>query len=187
MKDLTEIASVSGKGGLFKILKPGRAGVILESLDGKNTKLVTNPNHKVSVLGEISIYTNTEEGAIPLEDVLQKIFKEFGEDPGVDNKSASDELMSFIEYIVPEYDTDRVYPSDIKKLVSWYYILLREAPELLKKKEGDKKEKKEETPVKGQPEKSAKKAPKTGIQKVKTQKQSINPPSIKKTGSTKNK
>lgn len=134
MKDFTEIASVSGKGGLFKILRPGRAGVILESLDQKRIKLVTNPTHKVSVLSDISIYTNTEEGAIPLEDVLKKIYKEFGDDPGIDSKSTPDELMSFIEYIVPEYDTERVYPSDIKKLISWYNILLKEDPALLKDK-----------------------------------------------------
>ena len=146
MKDLTEVASISGKGGLFKVLKPGRSGVILESLDDKKLRMVTNPTHKVSILAEISLYTNTEEGAEPLENIFKKIYKEFGEDPGIDSKSTSDELMSFLEYIVPDYDTQRVYPSDVKKLVNWYYILLREAPDLLKKMAEEKtKKKKEET------------------------------------------
>jgi hypothetical protein len=142
MKDLTEIASISGKGGLFRVIKPGRVGVILESLDEKKIKIATNPNHKVSILADISIYTNTDEGSIPLEEVLRKINKEFGEDPGLDSKSTPDELMSFIEYIIPEYDESRVYPSDIKKLVNWYKILLKEAPEFFVE---DSKEKKVES------------------------------------------
>jgi hypothetical protein len=134
MNDLSEIASISGKGGLFRVLKPGRSGVILESLDDKKIKLITGPNHKVSILAEISLYTTTEEGSVPLADIFVKINKEFGNDPGIDNKSTPDELMSFIEYIIPEYDTQRVYPSDIKKLINWYHILLREAPDLMKEK-----------------------------------------------------
>ena len=134
--------------------------MVLESLDSKKSRLVTNPNHKVSVLSDISIYTNTEEGAIPLENVLRKIFVEFREDPGIDSKSTPEELLSFIEYLIPEYDKDRVYPSDIKKLVSWYNILLREAPDLLKEPQESKVDdepinsKKEET---SKPEKKTKK------------------------------
>ena len=146
MKDLTEVASISGKGGLYKVLKPGRTGVILESLDDKKIRMVTNPNQKVSILAEISIYTNTEEEAVPLEDLFKKIYLEFGDDPGVDSKSSPEEFMSFLEYILPEYDRARVYPSDVKKLVNWYGILLKEAPELLKdKKESEKKEKPKKT------------------------------------------
>ena len=137
MKDLTEIASISGKGGLFRIIKPGRVGVILESMDEKKLKIATNPNHKVSILADISIYTKTDDGSIPLEDILRKIHKEFGDDPGIDGKSTPDELISFIEYIVPEYDEMRVYPSDVKKLVNWYNVLLREAPDFFRE---DKKE-----------------------------------------------
>ena len=84
MKDLTEIASISGKGGLYRIIKPGRVGVILESMDEKKIKIATNPNHKVSVLADISIYTTTEEGSRSLDEILKKIHKEFGDDPGID-------------------------------------------------------------------------------------------------------
>jgi hypothetical protein len=129
MTELKDIAVISGKGGLFKVVKPGRTGVILESMDQKKGKMVATPNHKVSVLSDISIYTNTEEGSIPLEDVLRKIYEEFGDDPGVDSKSSADELMSFLKYIIPEYDEGRVYPSDVKKLVNWYGIMLREEKE----------------------------------------------------------
>ena len=144
MKDLTEIASISGKGGLFRIIKPGRIGVILESMDDKKIKIATNPNHKVSILSDISIYTKTDDGSIPLEEILRKIHKEFGDDPGIDGKSTPDELISFIEYIVPEYDEMRVYPSDVKKLVNWYNVLLREAPDFFKEEKKEKKEEKKE-------------------------------------------
>jgi len=148
MKDLTEIASISGKGGLFRIIKPGRVGVILESMDDKKIKIATNPNHKVSILADISIYTKTDDGSIPLEDILRKIHKEFADDPGIDGKSAADELVSFIEYIVPEYDESRVYPSDVKKLVNWYKVLLREIPDFFKEEKKEKKDEEESSNVK---------------------------------------
>src|SRR5210317_211196 len=143
MTELKDIAAVSGKGGLVRVVKPGRSGVILESMDQKKGKIVATPNHKVSVLSEISIYTNTEEGSIPLEDVFRKIYEEFEDDPGVDAKSSPDELMSFIKFIVPEFDDSRVYPSDVKKLVSWYNIILREEKDWFEKKD-EKTEDKEE-------------------------------------------
>ncbi|MDL5048740.1 DUF5606 domain-containing protein [Oscillatoria amoena NRMC-F 0135] len=70
---LDEIATLSGKSGLFKVLKPTKSGVILESLDEHKTKIVATPNHRMSVLSEISIYTTTKEGTVSLEQVLKKI------------------------------------------------------------------------------------------------------------------
>ncbi|EMR03591.1 DUF5606 family protein [Cesiribacter andamanensis] len=129
--ELREIASIAGKGGLYRIVKPTRSGVIVESIDGKNTRLVISANQRVSVLKEISIYTTTAEGTEPLENVLQAIYKEFGDDPGVDGNSSSEELRSFLQHILPTFDRERVYVSDIKKLVGWYGILLQHAPEVL--------------------------------------------------------
>ena len=74
---LSEIASVTGKGGLFKVLKPAKSGLILESMDEQKTKLVATGSHKVSLLDEISIYTHTKEGTTPLQDVLYKIYADF--------------------------------------------------------------------------------------------------------------
>ena len=143
MTDLSEIATVAGKSGLFRVLKPGRSGLVVESMDDKKIKFVTTPNHKVSVLKEISIFTTDKDGAISLDDVLKKINKEFGKDPGVDGKSSNEELMSFIEFLVPNYDKERVYPSDVKKLISWYHIILTEFPDYFTQKEEEKA--KEET------------------------------------------
>jgi hypothetical protein len=129
--ELKEIASIAGKGGLFRIVKPTRGGVIVESIDDKKQRLVVNASQRVSVLKEISIYTTTTEGTEPLENVLQSIHQEFGEDPGVDSNSSPEELRAFLQHILPDFDRERVYVSDIKKLVSWYKILLQHAPETL--------------------------------------------------------
>ena len=135
--DLKEIASVSGKGGLFKIVKPTRTGVILESMDEKAGRLVATANHRISVLKEISVYTTSSEGSVPLEEVLQTIYKEFGDDPGIDSSSTPEELRAFLQHILPDYDRERVYVSDIKKMVGWYKILLQYAPETLQPQEAE--------------------------------------------------
>lgn len=128
---LSEIATVSGKGGLFKIVAPTKSGVILESLDEAKTKLVANTSSKLSLLHEISIYTTTKEGTVPLKQVLRKIHDEYKEDPGVDANSDSSELKAFLKSVLPEFDENRVYTSDIKKLVKWYEIILKYAPEII--------------------------------------------------------
>ncbi len=128
---LAEIATVSGKGGLFKVVAPTKSGVVLESLDEAKTKVVASANNRLSLLNEISIYTTTREGTVPLEDVLKKIYKEFGNDPGVDSEADGGELKSFLKSVLPEFDESRVYVSDIKKLVKWYSLILKFAPEVI--------------------------------------------------------
>jgi len=132
--ELSEIASIAGKGGLYKITKPTRSGVIVETLDEKKQKMVASADNRISILKEISIYTTDQEGSVPLEDVLRKIHEEFEGDPGVSSSSNPEELKAFMKHIVPEYDMDRVYNSDIKKLVSWYNILFKQAPEVFEPK-----------------------------------------------------
>jgi len=133
---IADIATISGKGGLYKVLAPTKSGVILESLDESKTKVVATTNHRLSLLNEISIYTTTREGNIPLHDVLKKVHQDFGDDPGVDSNSDSDELKAFMKSILPEYDENRVYTSDIKKLVRWYDVIRKYAPEVLTESTG---------------------------------------------------
>jgi hypothetical protein len=128
--ELSEIASISGKGGLFKVLKPGKAGVLLESLDATKTRIVANATQRLSLLSEISIYTTTKEGTVPLEEVLKKINQEYKNDLGVDADSDGSELKAFLKSVLPVFDESRVYVSDIKKLVKWYGILMQQAPEV---------------------------------------------------------
>lgn len=135
--ELREIASIAGKGGLYRIVKPTRSGVIVESIDEKQQRLVVSASQRVSVLKEISIYTTTTEGTEPLQQVLQAIHREFGDDPGVDSNSSPEELRAFLQHILPDFDRERVYVSDIKKLVGWYKILLEFAPETLQEGAGE--------------------------------------------------
>jgi Domain of unknown function (DUF5606) len=128
---LDNIATLSGKGGLFKVFKPAKSGVILESLDDAKVKIVATANHRLSVLSEISIYTNTKEGSTPLLDVLKKIHASFGNDLGLDAEGDASELKSFLKSVLPDYDENRVYVSDIKKLVKWYRILMKYTPEII--------------------------------------------------------
>jgi hypothetical protein len=139
---LSEIASVSGKGGLFKIVAPAKTSLILESLDVAKTKMIATTQHRVSLLNEISIYTHSKEGTVPLVDVLKKIKKEFGADIGIDSNADPTELKAFLKSVLPDYDEERVYVSDIKKLVKWYGFLLEYAPEIFT--EEDAKEVEEE-------------------------------------------
>ena len=130
--ELKELVSISGRSGLFKILKPSRASVIVETLDTEKKKLVISATQRISVLDEISIYTNTTDGSTPLSDVFHIIFREFGEEPALEKDANNAEYLSFFQTILPNYDRDRVYVSDIKKIVRWYQILLREAPHLIR-------------------------------------------------------
>jgi hypothetical protein len=132
--ELKDIASLSGKSGLFKILSPTKSGVILESLDEAKARLVASSNQRISVLSEISIYTKTKEGSTPLQDVLTKIKKDYNTDLGIDAESDPKELKAFLKSVLPEYDETRVYVSDMKKLVKWYGILAQHAPEVLEAK-----------------------------------------------------
>lgn len=126
-----DIATVAGKPGLYKIIKPTRSGVILESLDEKKAKLVAGMSMRVSILNDISIYTMTEEGAEPLESVMKKIETEYKGDTGVDSTSSDSELRAFLKSVLPDFDQERVYISDIKKLNAWYQLIRKSAPEVL--------------------------------------------------------
>lgn len=126
-----DIATVAGKPGLYKIIKPTRSGVILEAMDEKKSKLVAGMSMRVSILNDISIYTLSEAGAEPLESVMKKIEATFQGDTGVDASATDAELRAFLKSVLPDFDIDRVYVSDIKKLNAWYQIIRANVPEVL--------------------------------------------------------
>ena len=118
---LKKILSVSGKPGLFKLISQGKNMYVVESLvDGK--RIPTYPRDKVVSLGDIAIYTSNEE--TPLSEVLTTIKeRENGEKVSISN-TQPENLRKFFAEILPDFDRERVYPSDIKKLISWYNILV---------------------------------------------------------------
>ncbi|MDR3651898.1 MAG: DUF5606 domain-containing protein [Paludibacter sp.] len=119
---LKEILSVTGKPGLFKLVSQGKNMLIVESLiDGKRFPAYTKD--KVVSLGDIAIFTETAE--VPLGQVLESLkLKESGSVCSIDPKADNDKLRKYMLEILPDYDRDRVYPSDIRKLLSWYNILI---------------------------------------------------------------
>jgi hypothetical protein len=128
MIDLKEFAAIAGKPGLYRILKPARAGVIIESLEATPQRSTANATSKVSLLKEITIYTTNAEGATSLQEVMMSIHKHYPTGTKVTNKSETAELVAFFGEVLPDFDRERVYASDIKKIVSWYNLLLNFAP-----------------------------------------------------------
>lgn len=127
---LKEVAVISGKPGLYQILKPTRNGVIIEAIGGGRSKIMADASHRISILKEISIYTTTEEGSVPLQEVFHKMYEKYALQLDI-KTSDNDALKGLLNDILPEWDKDRVYTSDIKKLVMWYGILAQHAPELI--------------------------------------------------------
>ncbi|RYU97669.1 DUF5606 family protein [Emticicia agri] len=131
MELLRDIAHISGKSGLYKILKPGRGGVIVETLDDKKQREMVSANARVSVLKDISIYTEDQNKSIPLSDIFLKIRELHGEtvEDGYKNFS-NNQFFDFFAQIMPDFDRQKVYPSDIKKIIGWYNVLSKYMPEV---------------------------------------------------------
>ena len=118
---LDKILSISGKPGLYKVVTPTRNGFLAESLLD-NKRITVNAHSNVSVLSEIAVYTLKEE--LPLREVFKKIrTKENGEATSISHKDDKSVLEEYFFEVLPDYDEDRVYASDIKKIVQWYNLL----------------------------------------------------------------
>ncbi|MDX9847570.1 MAG: DUF5606 domain-containing protein [Tenuifilaceae bacterium] len=117
---LKDIMAISGYSGLYKFVSQGRNGIIVESLtDGKRSHI--SASAKVSALSDIAIFTN--DGEKPLREILNSIKEKENGGPTISAKSSNDELKKFFLTVEPNFDTERVYVSDIKKLVGWYNLL----------------------------------------------------------------
>jgi hypothetical protein len=115
-----EIISVPGMNGLFKIIANNRNGFIVESLaDGKRTMI--NANQRIMTLSDISVYTT--DGEVPLREVFKKASVIGGNKLEVDPKGDPKKLREYFKKIIPEFDEERVYDSDIKKMLTWFDVL----------------------------------------------------------------
>lgn len=118
--ELKDIISVPGMGGLYKVIGNNKAGFIVESLvDGKRT--MVNATQRIMTLVDVAIYTTSEEK--PLREVFLAIQAKDGSKLSVDPKSDDTKLKAYFSTIVPDYDTERVYVSDIRKVLNWYSLL----------------------------------------------------------------
>jgi len=118
--NVEKILAISGKPGLYELKLQTRSGFVAESLlDGK--KITVGMRSNVSLLSEISMYTYSEEK--PLAEIMRAIAVKENEGQAISHKEDTAALVSYFATIVPDYDEDRVYPSDIKKVINWYNIL----------------------------------------------------------------
>ncbi len=117
---LDKILAISGKPGLYELKTQTRSGFLAESLlDGK--RLSVSIRHNVSILSEIAIYTFTEE--VPLREIFKKIQDKENGEQAISHKESKNKLESYFSEVLPDYDEDRVYVSDMKKVIQWYNIL----------------------------------------------------------------
>ena len=138
---LETILAISGKPGLYKLVSRGNHNLIVETLDTQKKRFPAFAADKIISLADIAMYTDEKE--VPLREVLNNIkAKESGKTTSIDYRKASkEELFAFLGEVLPNFDRDRIYPSDIKKLIQWYNILiengLTDFDETLKETEGN--------------------------------------------------
>jgi hypothetical protein len=118
--DLSKIIAISGKPGLFQLVSSVKNGFVVEGILDKK-RFPVYSSSQVSSLEEVSIYTYEEDK--PLREVFQNIYEYTQENELVSAKASKNELMSFFEKVLPNYDQDQVYASDVKKVIQWYKIL----------------------------------------------------------------
>ena len=117
---LQKILAISGKPGLFELKLQTRTGFVAESLlDGK--KITVGMRSNVSLLSEIAVYTFNEE--VKLAEVFKAFAAKENEGASISHKEDNAVLLSYFREVMPEFDEDRVYPSDIKKIINWYNML----------------------------------------------------------------
>ncbi len=172
--ELNDVVSVAGIGGLHRIVGRRATGLILETLDAQAKRFPSNLSQKISILEDISIYTI--DGEVRLREVLLSIHEKDLAGASIPSKKDSENVIrAFVEEVLPNYDKERVYISDLKKLVQWYGILKdrldwealakEDESEESDKPKAEVKEKKTE-PKKTAPKKTA--APKSANVKMKT-------------------
>ena len=137
--DLKDILSISGYPGLFKFVSQGRNAIIVENLETRK-RMSAFGSDRISSLEDISVYTDEED--LPLVDVFKRIFEKEGNKPTINPKSTPDELRDYFSEVVPGYDRDRVYASDIRKVLTWYNLMFK--LKMVKFDDEEKKDEKEE-------------------------------------------
>ncbi len=148
--DLKEIMAISGKPGLYKFISQGRNAMIVENIEDK-TRTSAFASEKVSALDDIAIFTEDEE--VSLKEVLKSIFEKENGEETISHKSSSEELKKWFEEVLPSYDRDRVYVSDIKKVALWYNLLSKmKMLDFSEEEENEEKKENETAAESGEPE-----------------------------------
>lgn len=119
------ILSISGKPGLYKLISSGKNNLIVETLDDNHKRFPIFASDRVTSLNDIAMYTNADD--VPLTTILANLYKEEeGKESSINYKKCdSKELREYFSKILPDFDQERVHDSDIKKLIQWYNILVK--------------------------------------------------------------
>ena len=177
MIDLSGIISITGQPGLYKIVAQSKNGIIVEGLsDKKRTNVYAST--KVSTLSDISMFTTGDDK--PIEEIMTEIYKKEKGGPAVDNKADDKEVEKYFSSVLPDYDRDRVYISNMRKLLSWYNAL--QATGNLKEKEENKEGEEKAVSLKSEDKPQVKKTASKDTTKPKTSAGVKKTAGVRKTG-----
>ncbi len=140
--NIDEYVAVSGKPGLFRMVNNKSNGMVVENLDNGKVSFASLRKHNFNPIASIGIYVTTEEDTLNLKEVFIKMLEGIDKNPVPSSKASNDELTAYLAKVLPEYDKERVYPSDIKKLVKWFSFLNDKKLLSLEEEETDEKVKK---------------------------------------------
>lgn len=178
--NLKSIISITGKPGLYKVVSQTKSGFVVESLsDGK--KLQVYASDKVSALEDISLYTTNDD--MPIVEVYSKINLSTSGAAAIDHNSKPEELRAYLSKIIPEFDQERVYNSDLKKLFMWFNILIKS--DFFKQQETEDKKLEENAGKKADKKVTSKKVTKV-VKPISTKTSAAKTPIKKAAGSKKN-
>jgi hypothetical protein len=180
--DLSGIISISGMPGLYKVVAQSKTGLIVESLIDKK-RIPAYSSYKISALEDISVFTTGDD--MPLSEVFQKIYDKEKGGAAIDHKAADADLKKFFGDAMPEYDQERVYISDIRKMINWYNLLHKN--DLLKQKKEEKSEESAEktekkAKIEDKPKATPKAKPKEMAKPVKTNAPKVKAQGVRKSG-----
>jgi len=130
--EFEKIIAVSGKPGLFQIISQSKNAVIAESLLD-NKRVAINASSNISLLDNIAIYSY--EGDVKLATIFKTMFEKEGGKETISHKSSNQEVLSYFLEVLPDFDEDRVYASNIKKVIQWYNLLVKSGMDLSKIKD----------------------------------------------------
>ncbi|MGB3546262.1 MAG: DUF5606 domain-containing protein [Saprospiraceae bacterium] len=119
---LTEILSVSGLPGLYRMAASRKNGLIIEDLSSKKRRFAPSRTYQFLPLASISIYTTDSEGE-PLDTIFRRMLEQYEDNPPVSPSASSEDLYEYLADVLPNFDRDRVYAGDIKKLIKWFTLL----------------------------------------------------------------
>lgn len=121
--DMEKLVAVSSVSSVMKLVSTKKNGLFLEDFDSKKIRFYTSRKYNFTPLESISIYVESDEETVPLGEVLGKMKTQINDNPPVDANASSDELKAYFEQILPTYNKEQVYVSDIKKIIKWFNYL----------------------------------------------------------------